>query len=611
MFIVGIDLGTNNTVLSYYDSGHLHIIEKAIPSIVLLEDNKVIIGDEVIGNKNSHKNLKRRLTNNPKLLSLYTAFLSKIKEKIDLFILEHNELDYQVVVTVPAYFSESDKDITKRAVLGANLPLLRLLSEPTAAGITYGHFYHTMEEIVLVFDMGAGTTDLTLMRKSTIKNEDNNENEDNNFYEVISLMGDVKFGGEDITKLLRKKLPLEIDAEKSKILLSSGDIPEMKQKEYFDLLEIEYLEKINLLFDKILFDGNLTIKDINQVILVGGSTKNPFIRKTVENYFKKDLNFLIDPDTAVSFGATIYGNSLVTKTNNVVLIDRLPISIGVEVENGKYAKLIERGNIIPTKKESYFTTQEDDQEFIEIKIYQGEHHYIKDNLLIGEFKVMIEPRPKCTPKIKVTSEINADGILTITAIDGTNKESLSIRTNRNNNIERFSTILPHELYEEEFELYYNLFSGMKQQILFQLTENIYLKIDSETRENRLNKFLICNEKVDDYLLAFPRLFMEKNDEETIKNLNLETMEENIIGMKKIVSFLGEEYGDYLNNYELENTKTDWKKKIETIIENIDNYNLTKDQYNRILELAEIIVENDNQNCEVHFNEIDDLLGFNS
>jgi molecular chaperone DnaK (HSP70) len=162
MKLVGIDLGTNNTVLSYYENGHLHLIQKAIPSIVFVEDNITKIGYEALP-LDHHKNLKRKLTNNPKVLYLYQAFLTKIKEIIDNFL---NTSEYQVVVTVPAYFSETDKDITKRAILGANLPLLRLLAEPTAAGIAYGHFFHTLDEVILVFDMGAGTTDITLMRKS-------------------------------------------------------------------------------------------------------------------------------------------------------------------------------------------------------------------------------------------------------------------------------------------------------------------------------------------------------------------------------------------------------------------------------------------------------------
>ena len=616
MMLIGIDLGTNNTVLSYYENGHLHVIDKAIPSIVYVEDNIIKIGEEALL-LNHHKNLKRKLTNNPKVLYLYQAFLSKIKEIIDNYLNNKNINEYKVVVTVPAYFSETDKDITKRAVLGAGLPLLRLLAEPTAAGIAYGHFHHTLEEVILVFDMGAGTTDLTLMRKSLddctpiqmsedssnrlpgtpIQMSEDSSNRLNNFYEVISLMGDVKFGGMDITNLLSNILLPETDAEKAKINLSSGDIPELTQKKYFDLLEKNYSEKINYLFDSILKDGKINKKDVNQIILIGGSTKNPFIRKTVSNYFQKDLDHIIDPDTAVSFGATIYGNSLLAKDNTVVLVDRLPMSIGIEVDDGKFAVLIEKNTIVPTKKESYFTNQEDNQEYININIYQGEHKYIKDNCFMGLFKVILnELKPKATLKIGVTAEINPDGILTVKAKDS----YISIKTTRDDNIEKYTTILPHELYEEEYEILNNLYASIKQQIIFQLEENIYLKLSDDDKQHQLNIFNEVNNKLEILLNTY------------IVTNNLKILEENIIEIKKLILDVQTKFSMYLNNYTIENQEN-YMDKLENIINNINNFNLPENQQNQILELIEEIIKldsNDEIKREELLNTIREILGFN-
>ena len=184
---------------------------------------------------------------------------------------------------------------------------------------------------------------------------------------------------------------------------------------------------------------------------------------------------------------------------------------------------------------------------------------------------------------------------------------MHIQTIRNTKIDTYTTILPNELFEEEFEILYNTYTGLKQQILFCLEENIYLKIDNNVKMNKLKYLNEIDLIIEKYKENFPRLY---NYETTI---NLYVMEENIIEMKKILQNIHNEFNDYLNEYDvnLENTKLDWKKKLEIIIENIDKYKLVSEQENRIYELVELIILNDNNNCENYFTEIDELLRFNS
>jgi molecular chaperone DnaK (HSP70) len=280
------------------------------------------------------------------------------------------------------------------------------------------------------------------------------------------------------------------------------------------------------------------------------------------------------------------------------------MSIGIEVDDGKYAILIEKNTIVPTKKESYFTTQEDNQEYIEVKIYQGEHKQVKNNCLMGLFNVKLEElKPKAQVKINVIAEINPDGILTVTAKDPYSKNkqnSLQIKTSRDNIIEKYATILPHEIHEEENEILMKIFGNMKQQILFQLEENIYLKLDAATKLSQLNIF----NEFDCEITKFQSNFESTKDCDSLKENNIE--------IKKLLEKIQTYFSDYLSNYDIENNSntTNYLTKLEDLVGKINTYNLTEIQENKIIELVEQIINLDNNNCDLLYVQISEILGFN-
>ena len=238
---------------------------------------------------------------------------------------------------------------------------------------------------------------------------------------------------------------------------------------------------------------------------------------------------------------------------------------------------------------------------INIKIYQGEHKHVKDNCLLGFFNVKLtELKPKAIAKICITTGINADGILTVTAIDSNNnKNSLDIQTIRNDNIEKYGTILPHEVYEEEYDIYNKLYSNIKQQILFQLEENIYLKLNLDDKQSQLTKFNEYDNKIEKVLNTYK------------VTKTIEILEKNLLDVKNIILNVQHDFSMYLNNYIIEsNTTINYMEKIEELISNIKTYNLLENQENMILELCEQIITLDNKDCDLLYIKIGEILGFN-
>uniref|UniRef100_H2Z066 Uncharacterized protein n=1 Tax=Ciona savignyi TaxID=51511 RepID=H2Z066_CIOSA len=362
------------------------------------------------------------------------------------------------VVTVPAYFNDAQRTATKDAGIIAGLNVMRIINEPTAAAIAYGLDKREGEKNILVFDLGGGTFDVSLL---TI---------DNGVFEVISTNGDTHLGGEDFDqrvmehfmKLYKKKKGKDVrrdnravqklrrEVEKAKRALSSAQVATVEIESFFEgddfsetLTRAKFEELNNDLFrstiqpvKKVLEDADLTTKDVDEVVLVGGSTRIPKIQQLVKEYFKgKEPNRGINPDEAVAFGAAVQAGVLggESDTGDLVLLDVCPLTLGIETVGGVMTKL--PGNtVVPTKKSQIFSTASDNQPTVTINVLEGERAMTKDNHHLGKFDLTgIPPAPRGVPQIEVTFEIDVNGILRVSAEDkGTgNKEKITIKNDDN------------------------------------------------------------------------------------------------------------------------------------------------------------------------------------